>query len=175
MSGCVSSGRPWIPPEETAQAAQAWKKTNNPELKRNWIFIDEQFVEVNNTLPIVSDQNREKIIVPNNFKPQPQKFFGESEEIAQANQDDKKNSGGVLITLFTALYQSKKIIGGICKLATSQDQNSWAKQIENQQFKSIMQRQRRNKIEIRIKGNLLAPSFIRIRSKRIGLPSLNKL
>ena len=178
MSGCVSSGRPWIPPKETAQAAQAWKKTNNPELKRNWIFIDEQFVEVNNTLPIVSDQNREKIIVHNNFKPQPQKFFGESEEIAQANQDEKKEQRWSAYYFIYSTIPVKKDNWWHMQIGNlSRSKDSWAKQIENQQsLRASCKDKDVDKIEIRIKDKFTrAKLHQELDPSESGLPSLNKL
>ena len=125
LIGCVSSGRPWIPPKETPQAAQAWEKTKNPELKIEWIFIDEQFVEVkNSTLPDLSESDRDKFMVPDSFKPQPQRFLESQKKYHNQLIRRKTNRGGVLITLYTAQYQSKKVIFGMYKLATSLDQRT---------------------------------------------------
>ena len=69
-----------------------FSSTKNPELKIEWIFIDEQFVEVkNSTLPDLLESDRDKFMVPDSFKPQPQRFLGESEEIPPNYEEAQEN------------------------------------------------------------------------------------
>ena len=133
LIGCVSSGRPWIPPKETPQAAQAWEKTKNPELKIEWIFIDEQFVEVkNSTLPDLSESDRDKFMVPDSFKPQPQRFLGESEEIPQSRRE-KEQRWSAYYFIYSTIPIKKDNWWHMQIGNLSRSKNFWAKQIENQQ------------------------------------------
>ena len=45
VSGCIPPGEPWEPPQESAQAQQAWQKAQLENQKDQWIFVEEQFVE----------------------------------------------------------------------------------------------------------------------------------
>ena len=45
LAGCLAPGEPWEPPQESAEAQQAWQKAQLEALKPNWIFLEGQFVE----------------------------------------------------------------------------------------------------------------------------------
>ena len=179
MSGCVSSGRPWIPPKETAQAAQAWEKSNHPERKREWIFIDEQFVEVKDSiLTNSSDSNGGKIIVQDGFKPEPQKFLGESEEIQHVNQEEEKEQRWSAYYFIYSTIPVKKDNWWHMQIGNlSRSKDSWAKQIENQQsLRASCKDKDVDKIEIRIKDKFTrAKLHQELDPSESGLPSLNKL
>ena len=45
MAGCNAPADPWEPPQESAQARQAWDKGRVASDQGKWIFLEEQFVE----------------------------------------------------------------------------------------------------------------------------------
>lgn len=179
LSGCVSSGRPWIPPKETAQAAQAWGKLKNPELKREWIFIDEQFVEVKDSvLQNSSDSNGEILIVPDSFKPQPQKFLGESEEMPQVNQDERKEQRWSAYYFIYSTIPAKKDNWWHMQIGSlSRSKDTWTKQIENQQsLRASCKDKEVDKVEVRTKGQFTRAKLNQeLDPSESGLPSLKKL
>lgn len=179
MTGCVSSGRPWIPPKETAQAAQAWEKSIHPELKRKWIFIDEQFVEVRDSiLPNSLDSDGGKIIVPDGFKPQPQKFLGESEEIPHTNQDEKKEQRWSAYYFIYSTIPVKKDNWWHMRIGNlSRSKDVWSKQIENQlSLRASCKDKEVDKIEERTKGKFFRAKLNQeLDPSESGLPSLHKL
>ena len=178
LIGCVSSGRPWIPPKETPQAAQAWEKTKNPELKIEWIFIDEQFVEVkNSTLPDLSESDRDKFMVPDSFKPQPQRFLGESEEIPQSTHSEKNEQRWSAYYFIYSTIPVKKSDFWYVQIGNlSRSKDVWSKQINNRQdLRVSCKDQEVKKIEVYKNAKFIRANFSReLDPSDSGLPSLNE-
>ena len=179
MSGCVSSGRPWIPPKETAQAEQAWEKSTKPELKREWIFIDEQFVEVKDSVPPdSSDLDSEKLLIPDSFKPQPQKFLGESEKIPRAAQGEKEeHRWSAYYFLYSTIPVKKDNWWHIQIGNLSRSKDVWSEQIEIQQsLRASCKAKEVDKVEVRTKGQFTRAKLNQeLDPSESGMPSLHKL
>jgi hypothetical protein len=45
LTACVMPGEPWEPPQESAEAQQAWQKARLEAVRDQWVFLEEQFVE----------------------------------------------------------------------------------------------------------------------------------
>lgn len=45
VAGCTAPAEPWEPPQESAEAQQAWEKAQLQNLKPGWLFLEGQFVE----------------------------------------------------------------------------------------------------------------------------------
>ena len=174
--GCVSSGRPWIPPKETAQAAQAWEKTKNPELKIEWIFIDEQFVEVKNSAtPDLSESDRDKLKVPDSFKPQPQRFLGESEEIPQSTHSEKNEQRwSAYYFIYSTVPVKKSDFWHVQIGSLSRSKDVWSKQINNRQHLRVSCKDKNvKKIEVYKNAKFTRADFSReLDPSDSGLPSL---
>jgi hypothetical protein len=179
LSGCVSSGRPWIPPKETAQAEQAWEKSTKPELKREWIFIDEQFVEVKDSVPPnSSDSDSGKLLIQDSFKPQPQEFLGESEIIPRAAQGEKEEYRWSAYYFIYSTIPFKKDNWWHIKIGNlSRSKDVWSKQVENQQSLRVSCNDKEvDKVEVRTKGRFTRAKLNQEPDpSESGLPSLRKL
>ena len=99
--------------------------------------------------------------MPKNFKPQPQKFFGESEELVQANQNEEIEQRWSAYYFIYSTIPVKKDnwwhleIGNLLR-----SKNVWSTQIENRQsLRASCKDQKAEKIEIRVNGKFTRNKF----------------
>ena len=125
-----------------------------------------------------SDSHGGKIIVQDGFKPEPQKFLGESEEIQHVNQEEEKEQRWSAYYFIYSTIPVKKDNWWHMQIGNlSRSKDSWAKQIENQQsLRASCKDKDVDKIEIRIKDKFTrAKLHQELDPSESGLPSLNKL
>lgn len=116
--------------------------------------------------------------MPKNFKPQPQKFVGESEELVQANQNEEIEQRWSAYYFIYSTIPVKKDnwwhleIGNLLR-----SKNVWSKQIENRQsLRASCKDQKAEKIEIRVNGKFTRNKFNQEPDpSESGMPRLHKL
>ena len=175
ISGCVSAGRPWIPPEETAQALQAWEKSEQTESKEGWIFIDEQFIQIGFSDPPIN--NNLALIAPENFTPTPQKKLGEIEDVMGENNEKEEYRASRYFYIYSTVPLMKDEWWHIQVGHHTRSGEEWSKQIlDKKRLKISCKNKKPRKIQIFKEKKFESLKLNNeLNRSEMGLPSLKAL